>query len=95
MEDTYRRFDAAGDEHVGRVVTGLQMHIEEVALLLPTFVPMRTKEQEIIMECVCESMDVRKVNPRLHGHALLVLCTTFTHYKAPHYHATNCRPSRG
>eukprot|EP00963_Diacronema_lutheri_P009816 scaffold927_cov310-Pavlova_lutheri.AAC.6 len=32
VEDTYRRFDAAGDEHVGRVVNGLRMHHEELAL---------------------------------------------------------------
>ena len=63
VEDTYRRFDAAGDEHVGRVVTGLRMHHEELALLPPTFVPTTTEEQEFIMECARESMDVTKVNP--------------------------------
>ena len=51
VEDTYRRFDAAGDEHVGRVVTGLRMHNEELALLPPTFIVKSQEEHEFVIGC--------------------------------------------
>lgn len=62
VEDTYRRYDSAGDEHVGRVVTGLPMHAEELALLPPTFVPQSSEDEAFIHQCVHQCMDVAKVN---------------------------------
>eukprot|EP00963_Diacronema_lutheri_P010552 scaffold1071_cov328-Pavlova_lutheri.AAC.11 len=50
VEDTYRRYDSAGDEHVGRVVTGLPMQSEELALIAPTFIPSTDEEEKFIQE---------------------------------------------
>ena len=76
VEDTYRRFDAAGDEHVGRVVTGLRMHNEELALLPPTFILKSQVEHEFVIGCAQECMGVTKVNL---GVALRCLASVIYH----------------
>ena len=51
----------ARDEHVGRVVTGLPMHVKEQALLPPTFVPQSSEDEAIIDQSVPKCVDVAKV----------------------------------
>eukprot|EP00963_Diacronema_lutheri_P010557 scaffold1074_cov303-Pavlova_lutheri.AAC.1 len=63
VEDTYRRYDSAGDEHVGRVLTGLPMNGEELAILPPIFMPETEEDEAFIDECCKSTMDVNQVNP--------------------------------
>eukprot|EP00963_Diacronema_lutheri_P004493 scaffold340_cov406-Pavlova_lutheri.AAC.1 len=63
VEDTYRRYDSAGDEHVGRVLTGLPMNGEELAVLPPIFMPETEEDEAFIDECCKSTMDVNQVNP--------------------------------
>lgn len=63
VEDTYRRYDSAGDEHVGRVLTGLPMNGEELAILPPIFMPKTHEDEAFIDECCKSTMDVTQVNP--------------------------------
>ena len=62
VEDTYRRYDSAGDEHVGRVVAGLPMHSEELALIAPTFIPSTEEEEKFIQDCLHQCMDSSQIN---------------------------------
>lgn len=60
--DTYRRYNSAGDEHVGRVVTDLPMHSEELASIAPTFIPSTNEEEKFIQECPHKCMDSSQIN---------------------------------
>ena len=65
MEDTYRRYDSAGDEHVGRVLTGLPMNGEELAILPPILMRKTEEDEAFIDQCCKSTMDVTQVSPRV------------------------------
>lgn len=52
VKDTYGRCDNARDKYFGRVVTGISVHVQELALLPPTFLPQEVEDEAFIHQCV-------------------------------------------
>jgi len=77
VKDTYGRCDNAGDERFGRVVTGISVHVQELALLPPTFLLQKVEDEVFIHQCVQQCVDVAKVNV---GVARMCLASIIYHF---------------